>query len=73
MKRHLHLPNPHSGLEAVRDEGRKGSAARIALIMPEIAAQKLQTQKEKGKKNKITSISGPGPARLASTYLFTWE
>lgn len=45
-RRHLHLPNPHSGLEAVRGEGRKGSAAQIALITPEIAAQKLQTQKE---------------------------
>lgn len=46
-RRHLHLPNPRSGLEAARGEGRKGSAAWIALITPEIAAQKLQTQKEK--------------------------
>lgn len=51
-RRHLHLPNPRSGLEAAWGEGRKGSAARIALITPEIAAQKLQAQKKK-RKNKI--------------------
>lgn len=65
-RRHLHLPNPHSGLEAVWGEGRKRSAAWINLIPPGIAAQKLQTQKEKG----ITSISGAVPRRWqAPVYL----
>lgn len=64
-------PRPSLGAGSSRGEGRKGSAAWIATIMPEIAAQKLQTQKER--KKKITSISGPSPESLASTYLFTWE
>lgn len=34
----LTSPNPLPALEAAQDEGRKGSAASIALIMPEIAA-----------------------------------
>lgn len=63
-RRHLHLPNPRSGLEAARGEGRKGSAAWIALITPEIAAQKLQTQKEKKSLPSLAPVPSRWQARI---------